>query len=207
MPRADQKHNLTVPEDSKQDILSTDDEQPPKIKLSPDSAVDSNQSSPRLGGSSHSPLPRDLGNQSTPLRSDAGEPSDNDIPAILLEADKPKPHRQPPRFEGDIYTPLWVRGVGKAKEGLCPLCKDRCLWLKIKTSAYWYHLNYQHGISSNTGRPFASPVETRIHAVTGLKEALCHKCGQWVAYESPRNSKSGNLEDAYWWRHAQKCHQ
>ncbi|KAJ9049190.1 hypothetical protein DSO57_1027225 [Entomophthora muscae] len=118
----------------------------------------------------------------------------------------PAPYQQSPRFPGDEYTPRWVRGIGKAKEGLCPHCTDRQVWLKIKISAYWYHLNYQHGISSITGKSFRPPLEYRINPETELKEALCHKCRNWINSESPRN-KPVNVEEIYWWKHAQKCHQ
>lgn len=118
----------------------------------------------------------------------------------------PTPYQQSPRFPGDEYTPRWVRGIGKAKEGLCPHCTDRQVWLKIKISAYWYHLNYQHGISSITGKPFRAPLEYRINPETELKEALCHKCRNWINSESSRN-KPVNIEEIYWWKHAQKCHQ
>eukprot|EP00834_Sanchytrium_tribonematis_P004338 NODE_207_length_12890_cov_0.936518.p8 type:complete len:159 gc:universal NODE_207_length_12890_cov_0.936518:9587-9111(-) len=50
----------------------------------------------------------------------------------------------------DLYTPIYVRGKGKTKEGLCRLCK-RPSWFNIKISQYWYHLNIIHGISSSTG--------------------------------------------------------
>ncbi|CAB4461687.1 unnamed protein product [Rhizophagus irregularis] len=73
----------------------------------------------------------------------------------------PEVTKQPPRFDGDMYTPRWVRGVGKSKEGLCPHCEP-ARWLKTKISAYWYHLNYQHGVSSITGRPFAQPTAERM---------------------------------------------
>lgn len=118
-----------------------------------------------------------------------------------LEMSKPTCNTLTPR-----YTPRWVRGIGKAKEGLCPHCVDRKVWLKIKISAYWYHLNYQHGISSITGKSFRPPLEYRINPETELKEALCHKCRNWINSESPRN-KPVNVEEIYWWKHAQKCHQ
>ncbi|KAI0244421.1 hypothetical protein L0F63_002714 [Massospora cicadina] len=124
----------------------------------------------------------------------------------LAEAQGARPVTQSPRFPGDEYTPRWVRGIGKAKEGLCPHCTDRAVWLKIKISAYWYHLNYQHGISSITGKPFRPPLEYRINPETELKEALCHKCRNWINSESTRN-KPVNVEEIYWWKHAQKCHQ
>ncbi|KAJ1961913.1 hypothetical protein GGI12_002972 [Dipsacomyces acuminosporus] len=45
----------------------------------------------------------------------------------------------PTRGDGDMYTPRWIRGVGKAKEGLCPVCYSDGLvvWKRMKCSAYW----------------------------------------------------------------------
>ncbi len=54
------------------------------------------------------------------------------------------------KFNKDLYTPLFTRGKGKTKEGLCRLCKEPN-WYRIKISQYWYHLNITHGISSATG--------------------------------------------------------
>ncbi|CAG8590226.1 12231_t:CDS:2, partial [Acaulospora morrowiae] len=108
----------------------------------------------------------------------------------------PEASRQPARFDGDMYTPRWVRGVGKSKEGLCPHCEPS-RWLKTKISAYWYHLNYQHGISSITGRPFTQPTAERINKKTGMKEAMCHKCNKWILNQSPRD-KEVLVPEIYW---------
>ncbi|CAG8491018.1 5115_t:CDS:10 [Ambispora leptoticha] len=108
----------------------------------------------------------------------------------------PDATRQPARFEGDMYTPRWVRGVGKSKEGLCPHCNPP-RWLKTKISAYWYHLNYQHGISSITGRPFAAPLQERENKKSGMKEALCHNCNKWILNQSPRD-KEVLVPEIYW---------
>ncbi|KAJ2072432.1 hypothetical protein GGH13_002695 [Coemansia sp. S155-1] len=39
----------------------------------------------------------------------------------------------------DMYTPRWMRGIGKSKEGLCPVCYDngKQNWKRMKCSAYW----------------------------------------------------------------------
>lgn len=47
-----------------------------------------------------------------------------------------RPRRQKLRFEGDLYTPNWVRYNGQAKEGLCDTCQPG-RWLQLKNSAYW----------------------------------------------------------------------
>ena len=56
----------------------------------------------------------------------------------------------------DLYSPTVVRGGGYLKEGLCPLCSTPT-WFKIKQSAYWYHMNFTHGISAMTGLPYEMP--------------------------------------------------
>ncbi|ORZ35118.1 hypothetical protein BCR44DRAFT_32067 [Catenaria anguillulae PL171] len=63
---------------------------------------------------------------------------------------------QKPRFEGDLYTPRIVRGCGRDREAKCHIC-DTDKWLNLKTSAYWYHMQYYHGISSASGLPFFQP--------------------------------------------------
>lgn len=62
------------------------------------------------------------------------------------------------KCENDKYTPSLVRGVGAKKEGQCGICGR---WLLLKTSAYWYHLNYTHGVSPVTKRFYDPPVNTR----------------------------------------------
>ncbi|KAJ2848745.1 hypothetical protein IWW36_003108 [Coemansia brasiliensis] len=39
----------------------------------------------------------------------------------------------------DMYTPRWIRGIGREKEGLCPVCfeKGTLNWRRMKCSAYW----------------------------------------------------------------------
>jgi len=60
------------------------------------------------------------------------------------------PREQKLRFDGDLYTPEWVRGTGDMYEGLCRNCTPG-RWLNLKTSSYWSHMSYAHGISAATG--------------------------------------------------------
>ncbi|CAO3647352.1 unnamed protein product [Mucor hiemalis] len=129
-----------------------------------------------------------------------------DYPAITeadLEAAKKDsnaiPRRQKLRFEGDEYTPKWVRYTGQLKEGYCDTCKPG-KWLQLKNSAFWYHKQFFHGISSVSGKPFQKPLEQRAgdHDVV---EGLCHQCKQFVPI---CNSKRKN--SVLWYRHAHKCH-
>lgn len=46
------------------------------------------------------------------------------------------PHEQELRFDGDLYTPRWVRGHGNKREGWCGICKPG-RWLVLKNSAFW----------------------------------------------------------------------
>ncbi|PVU90073.1 hypothetical protein BB561_005038 [Smittium simulii] len=132
----------------------------------------------------------------------------------------------------NLYLPKQVRGVGKNKEARCEFCalegKER--WLKTKCSAYWYHMNYFHGISSISGQPYDKPLLYRIKAnkvakkrlktdtndntknsenkeyyMKQTRQALCGFCCEWVNIESERNSPV-NVPEIYWWKHAQKCH-
>ncbi|KAI9482191.1 hypothetical protein BX667DRAFT_39822 [Coemansia mojavensis] len=109
----------------------------------------------------------------------------------------------------DMYTPRWIRGVGREKEGLCPVCFEKGMlnWRRMKCSAYWYHLNYFHGISSLTGRPFPQPKATR--SVCGAmgrvrSQGLCGICGNWVFTDSSRRINI-NVPEIYWWKHIQAC--
>jgi hypothetical protein len=46
------------------------------------------------------------------------------------------PRRQKLRYDGDHYTPKWVRYTGHLKEGYCDSCHQG-KWLQLKNSAYW----------------------------------------------------------------------
>ena len=44
-------------------------------------------------------------------------------------------YEQKPRFNGDLYTPKYVRKQGAEKEGYCDICNGK--WLQLKNSAFW----------------------------------------------------------------------
>ncbi|GAA5939484.1 hypothetical protein JCM1841_001550 [Sporobolomyces salmonicolor] len=118
------------------------------------------------------------------------------------------PRTQDLRFEEDQYTPLWVRQDGKDKEGWCALCPGDGKWLQLKNSAFWYHRQFQHGISSSSGHYFLPPLETRPAADGGKTEGLCHMCGEWKAYQNHKgSSNSSGKGPTPWFRHAHECHQ
>ncbi|KAI0199711.1 hypothetical protein F4808DRAFT_451314 [Astrocystis sublimbata] len=110
------------------------------------------------------------------------------------------PHEQELRFEGDLYTPRWVRGHGNKREGWCGICKPG-RWLVLKNSAFWYDKSFTHGISAATGNPFQEPQETRrMDGSPDVWEGLCGSCNDWIALVSSK--KKGTT----WFRHAYKCH-
>ena len=108
------------------------------------------------------------------------------------------PRVQDLRFEGDLYTPKYVRGHGNKREGWCGICKPG-RWLVLKNSAFWYDKSFTHGISAATGAAFESPRETRrMKSNPDVWEGLCHSCGEWIALISSK--KKGTT----WFRHAYK---
>lgn len=108
------------------------------------------------------------------------------------------PHEQDLRFEGDLYTPRWVRGHGNKREGWCGICKPG-RWLVLKNSAFWYDKSFTHGISAATGQRFVEPKSVRrMEGNPDVWEGLCHSCNEWVALVS--NKKKGTT----WFRHAYK---
>ncbi|KAF3904333.1 hypothetical protein AA313_de0203099 [Arthrobotrys entomopaga] len=111
-----------------------------------------------------------------------------------------KPHEQELRFEGDLYTPKWVRNHGNKREGWCGICKPG-RWLVLKNSAFWYDKSFTHGISAATGQAFMEPQEVRrVDGNPDVWEGLCHSCHDWISLVS--NKKKGTT----WFRHAYKCH-
>ena len=109
-----------------------------------------------------------------------------------------EPRSQELRFEGDLYTPQYVRGHGNKREGWCGICKPG-RWLVLKNSAFWYDKSFTHGISAATGLPFEGPRETRrMSGNPDVWEGLCGSCGDWIALISSK--KKGTT----WFRHAYK---
>ncbi|KAJ2412875.1 hypothetical protein GGI10_003418 [Coemansia sp. RSA 2530] len=115
------------------------------------------------------------------------------------DVEKVRPRRQKVRFSDDMYTPMWVRNNGQQKEGFCDTCAPG-KWLQLKNSAYWYHKQFFHGISSVSGRPFIRPLQVR-HFDADIIEGLCHQCRQWVPIANAKRRNS-----VLWFRHAHKCH-
>lgn len=118
----------------------------------------------------------------------------------------------------DLYTPRFTVGVGAKKEGLCPICYDspsgpKETWHKQKCSAYNYHLQIQHGISSFTKRPFAPPLRFRVvkrkrrtaYEREDMLQALCHACKKWIDVQSTKDLDV-KIPELYFRKHAVGCH-
>ncbi|KAJ2964198.1 hypothetical protein NQZ79_g787 [Umbelopsis isabellina] len=110
-----------------------------------------------------------------------------------------RPRRQRIKYPGDCYTPKWVRYSGQAKEGYCDSCQPG-KWLQLKNSAYWYHKQFFHGISSVSGRQFIDPIDQRWGDQDAI-EGLCHQCRHWISICTSKRKNS-----VLWYRHAHKCH-
>ncbi|CAO3677230.1 unnamed protein product [Umbelopsis ramanniana] len=110
-----------------------------------------------------------------------------------------RPRKQRIRYPGDSYTPKWVRYLGQAKEGYCDSCQPG-KWLQLKNSAYWYHKQFFHGISSVSGRQFMEPIDQRWGDQDAI-EGLCHQCRNWISICTAKRKNS-----VLWYRHAHKCH-
>jgi hypothetical protein len=131
----------------------------------------------------------------TSLHEEACDPPESDMnpsdPDLI-------PHEQDLRFNGDLYTPRWVRGHGNKREGWCGLCKPG-RWLVLKNSAFWYDKSFTHGVSAATGAAFQGPQDTRrTEGNLDVWEGLCGSCGEWIALVSSK--KKGTT----WFRHAYK---
>lgn len=118
----------------------------------------------------------------------------------LPPSDPLHPRQQPARFEGDLYTPTFVRGDGPTRAGWCVYCSS---WLTLKDSAYWYHMHFAHGISCATGKHLPGPIRCRATAGAargvGDAEWLCGGCGRWVLIVTGEKGRTA------WWRHAYRC--
>ncbi|KAL5513955.1 hypothetical protein ACEPAG_2716 [Sanghuangporus baumii] len=150
---------------------------------------------------------------------DAAEPSEG--ASLSLPPPPSSGHFNPPRSAEDLYTPRFVRGVGRDKMGLCPICYEsperggagRAEWLSMKFSAFNYHMQYAHGISPITAQPFSPPVAFRVvkrspnhkNEKHEILEGKCHRCLEWAPVEGVKCVEA-KLKEIYWWKHAAQCH-
>ncbi|GAA6041418.1 hypothetical protein JCM8097_005241 [Rhodosporidiobolus ruineniae] len=157
--------------------------------------------------------------QTTSSFNDPSYPSTATSPFAVCHRDPPQedfdnpppggmPYEQKLRFEEDQYTPKWVRFEKTNKEGWCALCPGGGKWLQLKNSAFWYHRQFIHGVSSSSGHYFLPPLELRQEGDNGRVLGLCHSCAEWHPYQS--SSKGGSSSSAkppsQWFHHAHKCH-
>ena len=103
------------------------------------------------------------------------------------------PQREESLFGGDLFSPGWVRGIGKAKEGYCARCA-KGHWVNIPSGKYEFHLTYLHGVPK-TGLPLPRPSIIReIREQIGAWEGYCDQCCGWRALK--KTNQGWN-----WYRH------
>lgn len=107
-----------------------------------------------------------------------------------------KPLERHKTNEKEIYRPKYIRGDGILREGYCENCNK---WFRLKTSSYWYHMNYKHGINSK-GKKYPSPLLREIY---NRLESYCQICDKWIFLCSATGKKSITYA---WYRHFQKTH-
>ncbi|ELA48480.1 hypothetical protein VCUG_00089 [Vavraia culicis subsp. floridensis] len=96
----------------------------------------------------------------------------------------------------EIYRPKHVRGKGIYREGYCDSCNQ---WFRLKTSSYWYHMNYKHGINSK-GKKYPQPC---LRETYSRLESYCRMCDRWIFLCSSNGKKSVTYA---WYKHFQKNH-
>ncbi|CAD26182.1 hypothetical protein [Encephalitozoon cuniculi GB-M1] len=106
------------------------------------------------------------------------------------------PVAERPVGTGDMYKPRKIRGAGKLREGYCEMCN---LWFKLKTSSYWYHMNYKHGINSK-GIRYPEP---QIRYTEHRAEGFCIACNDWIVLGHKAKGRSTKFG---WFKHCQKRH-
>ncbi|BGP20625.1 hypothetical protein JCM10213_007161 [Rhodosporidiobolus nylandii] len=116
-----------------------------------------------------------------------------------------EPYEQKLRFEEDQYTAKWVRFEKAKREAWCALCPGEGKWLQLKNSAFWYHRQFVHGVSSQSGHYFLPPLELRAQGENGKILGLCHSCAEWHTYRSGKGGRSDKIP-SQWYHHAHKCH-
>ncbi|KAJ7585045.1 hypothetical protein C8J56DRAFT_788984, partial [Mycena floridula] len=115
----------------------------------------------------------------------------------------------------------------RTKKGLCPICIEPTLrggegearWYKMGTPAYQNHMQFVHGISAVTLRPFSPPTSVSLVYESGVKEGergyrcqegKCHQCEEWIALEDENHNGMGEegelVKESLWWKHAARCH-
>lgn len=146
---------------------------------------------PRFGGLGQGPSPY------PPGLKQGVKPKDEDFSGETGE--DMIPWQQDLRCDEDLYTPIWCRGQNDKKEGFCDMCEGGA-WLRLKNSAFWYHKQYHHGVSSTTGHYFYPPREIKRGLSSANRQqvlGLCHECNEWVGYATiPGSSRQATQSQA-----------
>lgn len=114
----------------------------------------------------------------------------------MLFKSKEKPRHVSSITKKELYRPKQVRNKGSLREGYCEECNK---WFRLKTSSYWYHMNYKHGINSE-GLKYPEP---GIQFNKNKIESYCVVCKRWICLGHQKNSKSYKFN---WYRHWQRDH-
>ncbi|KAJ3547746.1 hypothetical protein NMY22_g1532 [Coprinellus aureogranulatus] len=139
-------------------------------------------------------------------------------PCALFKVSHPGGTYNPPRSAFDLYTPSRAR---RSREQGVVGDEVFCLQVRFLTAfgnnlltlQFSYHMQYYHGISSASGRPFSPPlafmtIPRKKPAKTERKElrhGKCHKCNTWVPVEGIKDVEC-KVPEIYWWKHAASCH-
>ncbi|KAK7027327.1 hypothetical protein VNI00_015290 [Paramarasmius palmivorus] len=128
-----------------------------------------------------------------------------------------------PKGPFDLYTPRFVKGKGRDKMGLCPICVEpverggegKNVWLAMKFSAYKCicTVELDTGISAASSLPFSPPLAFRVSRrprvqkseKTTIKEGKCHQCQKWIPVEGVKDMEV-KVKEIFWWKHAATCH-
>lgn len=68
-----------------------------------------------------------------------------------------------------------------------------------------YHMQYFHGISAASGRPFSPPLSFRVVPRSNpaklerkeMRQGKCHKCSKWIDLEGVKDVES-KVKELFW---------
>ncbi|ORX78008.1 hypothetical protein BCR32DRAFT_270289 [Anaeromyces robustus] len=106
-----------------------------------------------------------------------------------------------PKHKYDYFTPRFVKEKGIKKIGKCPCCPQKPgTWYKTKTSAYRYHLNTYHGISSTSLTTYDKPSKYKLTFINELTKEKNEKImpGFKVNYELITVSDYQDITNKLW---------
>ncbi|CAI6319690.1 unnamed protein product [Periconia digitata] len=135
-------------------------------------------------------------------------PSDPPEADMLVVDTRLVPQKQDLRFDGDLYTPTWLRGHPGKVEGWCGLCKPGC-WHILQDGIYFLHKKRVHGVSRLTASLYYKPKSMRFvkkhrsgfQLIQEHWEGMCGVCDEWIEITGDRT-----LQRLLWFAHASECH-